>query len=480
MNKLYIISIIAAATMMVSCGDDFLNPVPTAQVSAAGFYQTQSQIEAGVVNMYDGIQGDNSTGSNDNRSVQVEFYLTEMMSDNTKTKSSEGEAASFECYKLQSTNGIVTDYYRSMYDIIFRANTILAVMDTTTVAFSEGKAAQYEAEARFVRAYAYFNLVRLFGDVPLVDRVIGVTSDEDKSSSFTRVATSQIYDLIVSDLNNAIGGLDNTYRTRASKAGAQAMLAKVHLTLGNYSEARTLCESVVMSGDYSLETNFKDIFYNEANDEVIFSVGYLQDVTNDSQNFSAEWLNAVGRTTGVNYVTNEAKAALDAFGGNRTKYSYRIDDKQPTFHQVVKYLPNGDENLDIPEVSDNPTLAGNDWIVIRYADVLLMHVEAIMGENASTADGAAVASFQAVRDRAGLTTPISSVSKQELLDERRVELAFENQRFFDLKRFGVALEVLSEYSANNGYGFTGTDLLLPIPQREINLSDGVLQQNPGY
>ena len=119
-------------------------------------------------------------------------------------------------------------------------------------------------------------------------------------------------------------------------------------------------------------------------------------------------------------------------GGNRTLYSYRIDSDQPTQNQVVKYIPNGDESLGIDPTSGDPTLAGNDWIVLRYADVLLMHVEAIMAGGASTADPAALGSFQKVRDRAGLTDAVASISKEELLNERRVELAFENQRWYDL------------------------------------------------
>jgi len=471
MKKLYIISILAISMAMMSCGEDFLSPSPTDSISEAGFYETQGQLEAGVINMYDGIQGDNSTGTNDNRSVQIEFYMAEMLSDNTKTKSSEGEAAQFENYSVEATNGIVTDYYRSMYDIIFRANTVLENIDVATT-----KKAQFEGEAKFVRAYAYFNLVRIFGDVPLIDKVIDPLETEQQ---FTRVASSEIYNLIVSDLTTAAANLDNRFKNRASRGAAQALLAKVQLTLGNYSEARTLCESV-MGTDYALEANFKDIFFSEGNSEVIFAVGYVSDDTNDSQNFSAEWLNAVGRTTGVNYVTEEAKAALDALGGNRTEFSYRQDALQTEFNQVVKYIPDGDDNLGITAVSSNPTLAGNDWIVIRYADVLLMHVEAIMAGGANTVDGAAIASFQTVRDRAGLTSPVSEVTKQQLLDERRVELAFENQRFFDLKRFGLAVDVLTEYSTNNGYTFSGTDLLLPIPQREINLSNGLLSQNPGF
>jgi hypothetical protein len=341
---------------------------------------------------------------------------------------------------------------------------------------SASTATAFEAEAKFIRAYTYFNLVRLYGDIPLVDHVIGPL---EKDIAFTRVASSSIYDLIVSDLETAVSGLDNSYKSRASKAAAQALLAKVHLTLGNYSDAQLLCEAVMGSG-FSLESNFKDIFYNELNDEIIFAIGYIGDNTDDSQNFSAEWLNAVGRTSGVNYVTAEAKEALDALGGDRTAYSYRVDTTQPSQHQVVKYLPNGDENLGIDPTSGDPTLAGNDWIVLRYADVLLMHVEAILAGGTSITSSNALASFQKVRDRAGLTDVVTSISKQELLDERRVELAFENQRFFDLVRFGVAQEVLSAYSTDNSYSFSSTDLLLPIPQREINISNGLLTQNPGY
>lgn len=475
--KIYSFLILLSGLALVSCSEDYLSPSPTAAVGATDYYKTEAQLEAGVISMYDAIQGVNilaNTNVNNNHSVQFEYYLTEMRSDNTKTKSSEGEAAQFENYSIESTNGIVTDYYRSCYDIIFRANTVLENLDVA----SGSTAAKFEGEAKFVRAYAYFNLVRLFGDVPLVDRVIAPL---DTDVQFTRVSTSEIYNLIVSDLDVAAKSLDNTYKTRASKSAAEALLAKVHLTLGNYNEARTLCESVMGAG-FSLESEFKDVFYSEGNNEVLFAVGYESDNSNDSQNIGAEWLNAVGRTSGVNYVTDEAKAILDEKGGNRTAYSYRQDALQAQFNQVVKYLPNGDAALGISPVSSDPTLAGNDWIVLRYADVLLMHVEAILnaGNGVSTTDPAALASFQEVRDRAGLTDAVSSITKEELLDERRVELAFENQRFFDLVRFGVAAEVLSQFSADNGYTFSGTDLLLPIPQREINLSNGLLSQNPGY
>ena len=130
--------------------------------------------------------------------------------------------------------------------------------------------------------------------------------------------------------------------------------------------------------------------------------------------------------------------------------------------------------------SQNPELAGNDWIVLRYADVLLMHVEAIMAGSNQTSATAALSSFQKVRDRAGLTDAVTEITVDDLLLERRIELAFENHRLFDLIRLGRAQSVLSAYSDLNGFGFSSTDLLLPIPQNEVNLSNGVMSQNPGY
>ncbi len=471
MKKIRNITLFLFAVAVTACSDDFLSPEPISAISGENYYSNDQEIEKGVINMYDGLQGVNDTQSNSNHGTQVEYQVTEMRSDNTRTKSSEGEPAQFESFNVATTNGVVLDYYRSSFNVIFRANVVLENLDNASATARP----KFEGEAKFVRAYTYFQLVRLFGDLPLIDRVV---LPLETDIQFTRVPTSTIYDLIVSDLEFAVNNLDNSNKSRASKAAAQALLAKVNLTLGNYTAAQQLCEEVMSSG-FSLQDSFKDVFYNERNSEIIFAIEYEGDLQADSQNFSAEWLNAVGRSSGLNYLTAEAKDALDAFGGNRTMYSYRQDSEQPTQYQVVKYLPNGDASLGIEPTSGNPTLAGNDWIVMRYADVLLMHVEAILAGGDQTSVASALNSFNTVRRRAGMPE-VSTVTKQELLDERRVELAFENQRLFDLIRFGVAQEVLSKFSSDNGYGFQSTDLLLPIPQAEIGLSKGVLKQNPGY
>lgn len=473
MKNISKIAVLLILVIFTACEDTFLSPDPTGVITSSNFFSNDTEIESAIINMYDGIQGVNSTRTDDNHGIMYEYFLTEMRSDNTETKSSEGEDAQFESFSVEATNGRVANYYDSYYNIIYRANLVLENLEVA----SADKKGAFEGEAKFVRAYAYFNLVRLFGDIPLVDHVISPT---DADVSFTRVPTAQVYELIESDLQTAIANLDNTYKGRASKAAAQALLAKVYLTQGaNYDLAQGLCEDVMSSG-FSLEPNFKDVFYNELNDEIIFAIEYIGDIVDDSQNFSAEWLNAVGRTSGVNYVTANAREALDAMGGNRTMYSYRQDALQNEKYQVVKYLPNGDSNLGISPTSSDPQKAGNDWIVLRYADVLLMHVEAIMAGAAETSSSTAINSFMQVRNRAGITDDVTTITKEDLLNERRVELAFENHRFFDLVRFGMAQDVLSAFSAETGGSFSATDLLLPIPQREINLSKGLLTQNPGY
>lgn len=471
------------AAIMTSCdADEFLNPLPDTVIVEDTFFQTDADVESGIFGIYDALQGVNSnTESSDtdfNRGVQFEHLLTEHRSDNTRNQTLEGSKADFHRYLIQPTNTESEDYYASMYSIIFRANNMLSFIDIA----DESNQARYTVEAKFLRAYAYFNLVRLYGDVPLVTDVVLAS---DTESTFTRVSEELIYAQIVEDLQEAAGVLDNTFKSRASRAAAQALLAKVYLTqpTRNYAAAQQLCEAIINSGEFSLQENFSDVFYDELNSEIIFAIEYAFGNPNESQSFSAEFTSTVraGSDDGQNIVENNLIADLQAFGGTRSEVSFITF---PTRSEVTKFLPEGsDISVFPPTYGDNARNAGNDYIALRYADVLLMHVEAAIGAGTSTSNASVISSFQQVRDRAFPDTApntISSVSKDELLLERRVELAFENQRFFDLIRFGVAEEVLSAYAADNEYSFTATDLLLPIPSREINLSRGLLTQNPGY
>jgi hypothetical protein len=486
----YLIFAITGVAMFVSCNtDEFLNPLPDSAIVADSFFESDEDVEAGLIGIYDALQGVNenteSSSIRFNRGVQLEYLLTEHRSDNTRSKTLEGSRADFHRYIVEPDNVQSEDYYQSMYEIIFRANNVLKYVDKADASNIQ----KYAAEAKFLRAYAYFNLVRLYGAVPLVTEVVGA---DDKEALFTRIEIATVYEQIVSDLQEGVTYLDNTHKSRASKAAAQGILAKVYLTqpTPNYTGAKQLCEDIINGGGFALEANFRDVFYNELNNEIIFAVQYLSGNPDESQGFSSEFTSykRQGRQDGLNIVNTNLVEDFILSGGNRTAESYAAfgDDANlpiPENAEVIKFLPDGSDISDpnLPTYGGAPANAGNDWIILRYSDVLLMHAEAIMA-GGDTSDGSAINSYMEVRVRAGfdpITDRPAVLTKDALLLERRVELAFENHRFFDLLRFGVAHEVLGAHAAAMGYtSYNIRRLLLPIPAREINLSDGLLTQNP--
>lgn len=483
MKYIKYILLVGIGIMFHSCDDEFLNPLPDSAIVVDGFFSSDADVLAGIIGIYDAIQGVNENTETNitraNRGLQFEYMLSEMRSDNTRTATLEGTKADFHRYRVDPNNIQSEDMYQSMYEVIFRANNVLDFMDVA----DEANRSSYTAEAKFLRAFAYFKLVRLFGEVPLVTSVTGPTEND---LLFTRVSTDKVYSQIVSDLEEAASNLDNTYKSRASKAAAQGLLAKVYLTQPSpdYSAAQQLCESIVTSGEFSLEANFNDVFYDELNNEILFAIQYESGNTLESQSFSSEFTATVrqGREDGHNMVNDNLVAVFQSIGGNRTETSYW---NTGTWIEVAKFLPEGsDITVTPPTYGPSPRDAGNDVIVLRYADVLLMHAESILAGGTSTNDGAAIDSYMAVRERAGFDAVAdrpTSLSRDALLDERRVELAFENQRFYDLLRFGVADPILSAHAAEMGYSsYNARQLLLPIPAREINLSGGLLTQNPGY
>ncbi len=472
----------------VSCdSEEFLNPIPDSVIVEENFYKTDEDVVSGIIGIYDAIQGINenheSSAIRFNRGVQLEYLLTEHRSDNTRSKTLEGTRADFHRYRVDADNIQSADYYQSMYEIIFRANGVLNNVDVADT----NNQAKYSAEAKFLRAYAYFNLVRLYGSVPLVTKVVLPTEDE---LLFTRVEVAKVYEQIVADLQDGVTNLDNTHKSRASKSAAQGLLAKVYLTqpTPNYTEATKLCQDVISNSGLSLVSNFRDVFYNELNNEIIFAIQYIPVNPLESQGFSSEFTSykRQGRQDGLNIVNPNLVRDFIAAGGNRGAVSYAAfgDDASldvPEDAEVIKFLPDGSDISDTsnPTYGANAGLAGNDWIILRYADMLLMHAEAILAGGDSTNDANAIDSYMKVRERAGITTRPSVLTKDSLLLERRVELAFENHRFFDLLRFGVADDVLSKHAEEKGYSSYNTRrLLLPIPSREINLSGGLLKQNP--
>ena len=437
------------------CTEEDLNLQPISEVGDNGFYRNTAEVEGGVIAIYDGLQN-----------VPLrEFALTEMRSDNSQTRNSEGDWAEFEDYRVQPTNTALAQYWTANYNVIFRANRVLERLEAVTEADLQ---TQFEGEARFARALAHFNLLRAFGDVPLITSVI-LPTDED---AFARTDRETVLDAIIADFETAAGQLPAAGEItfgRATTGAASAMLGKALLTKGDFDAAETALRRVIDSGNYGLQNDYNDVFYNEGNDEVIFAIRYLDDDANEGQDFSFEFT-VGGRVAGLNYPTDDFRAGVE---------------EADTIRPLTYYAPNApEENGKFVTRSADGRLAGNDWIVIRYADVLLMLSEAILSGNDATGSLDAIRAYNQVRARAGLPTLAvdgsATLTKDALLNERRYELSFENHRFYDLVRFGRAQEVLSAFAALNGNSFGATDLLLPIPQAEINVSQGRLSQNPGY
>lgn len=471
MKVKYSIVLIIFSVVAVSSCDDYLEPEPISFISQEFYFANDDQLDVGILNIYDGLQGDNDQQITGFRSTQIEYMLIEMRSDNARARGG-GDATSdfqqFEVYEVNTNNIIVQNYYESMYNVIFRTNVILDNLASA----SDERRGEFEGEAKFVRAYVYFQLVRLFGPVPMPLRVI--SPDDDAEIAFTRVATDVVYGQIVDDLQVAVENLDNTFKTRASKAAAQALLAKVYLTMAAdgqtalYEEARLLCDAIITSGQYELLDDYEEIFTNEKNNEIIFAIDYIENNQLTSQNFSWETSDLGDRR--LNYTTENIRSVWDE--REETVRDVRLSSVIDGQFMNTKYSTNN---------ASGPLQSGNDWIVLRYADVLLMYVEAVLAGSDVTNNATAISNYDQVRNRAGFFEASLSITKDELLEERRMELSFENQRFFDLIRFNEAINILSAHSEATGGSFQNSDLLLPIPQNERNLAGDInMPQNPGY
>ena len=452
--------ILALAVSIISCKKEVLDLEPISEIGSGEFYQTSEDLELATIAIYDALQ----------LIPLREFALTEMRSDNTRTKSSEGIWAEFENYTIQPTNQQVGDYWTANYNVIFRANKILENLDVVTETDLRN---QLEGEAKFNRAYAHFNLVNGYGDVPLVDKVLTIDESGNLDSEyFDRDPVADVMAFIIQDLIDASALLPASSAMdfgRATSGAAQALLAKVYLTNGEHGLAEGILSALIASNEYALEADYSDVFYSEGNGEIIFAIPYLNDDLFESQDFSFE-MTAGGVRSGLNYLTDDFIANMNPLDTARGKVLQNPDNAE----EVGKFLTS----------SSNVRLCGNDWIVLRLADVYLMHTEAIMAGFPATQNIDAITSYNMVRSRAGLSTIATDgsgeVTLEMLLDERRYELAFENHRFYDLVRTGQAQTILTDFATSEGYIFTSTDLLLPIPQGEINVSNGLLTQNPGY
>lgn len=354
-------------------------------------------------------------------------------------------------------------FYTAMYKSILSANNVI---ENSTDATEIG-------EAKFLRALSYFKLVQVFGDVTIN---LSAAPDLTDTSILARQPASEVYSsVIIPDLQDAISALDVEINNgRASKFAAQGLLGKVYVTMGNFSSAEPHLAAVVngaASAGLSLKENFSEIFGAEnevENSEIIFSTQVSSSITDEYTFGSDFWNWFVGDDSKSDFpVDPDLVAAFDAVANDTLEGGdiRRMVTLGPEEMTAVKFPKEGGLG------------AEHDWIELRLADVILLYAETLNENGAAPAD--VLGLLDPIRTRAGLmvldpaTINTQALVREAILDERRLELAFEGQRWFDLVRTGTVDQEIGETVNSNYYVF-------PVPVSEILATDGVITQNAGY
>jgi hypothetical protein len=498
---------------------------PISNIGVDAFYRNYEETRAALTGSYNGLQ----------KPLEFEWMLTDLRADNSKQGVANSSAAinfefnELDMYTLNSAHDKVYQYWLVTYKNIRSINYVLKSLGVTyaggqttvgegTAKMNQQQKNQLAGEALFLRAYHYFNLVRLYGDVFLITEPV----DPEQSKKITRTPLADCYQFITADLMAAKDLLSqapyststNAEAGRATSWAAKALLAKVYLTTNRASAALPLLDDVISNSGHGLLPSFSDVFSinNEMNREILFAVRFKAGgfglgnlMANNFAPTSSGSAIVNGDGSGYNFPTNDldvtyktpATGAADARKAvTMAKYSSKLYVKKFISPVLVKFD------------------AENDFPVLRFPDVLLMKAEALgFGTTA-------VNLINEVRTRAGAADYVSgdfntgfykypadgsanAITTQAqfltaLLNERRLEFAFENQRFFDLVRTGQAIAVIKNHYAlefDSHYkayrpaftlaelqsNLTAEKLLLPIPQRELDANDQIkIVQNPGY
>jgi hypothetical protein len=432
---------IALVALLAAC-DSPLDVDPTNAIPGSGYSDARA-LQLGVNGAYASLKA----------SALYSRELTafpELYADNlefTGTYTTDGEVGNRNIFP---TNVAIRDAWRGSYQGINRANTVLAAIPEVGD-LTAAQAEQFGGEMRFVRALNHFNLVRYFGGVPVITEPTSGISEKD---FVERNTEEQVYTQIETDLTEAIELLPPTKNIgHATKGAAEALLVRVYLELGRWADARDLATTVIEDRGYELMPAFADIFATKNSKESILEIQY----SSIDSNAQAFWY--FPQSAGGRRGFAPTEALFDAYEADDERRDATIAQTADGALYGRKYfrVANGDDNV----------------IVLRLAEMYLARAEA----NARLgADPALVrADIDAVRERAGLAPlDVGVVAEEDLitaiLQERRVELAMEGHRFFDLRRTGRAPAVLN---------INTNRLLFPIPQaeRDVNVKLG---QNPGY
>lgn len=491
-NRWCIMPVLLLVVSLSACKKDFLDRRPQGRFTdediPAGSYDSK------VFAAYALLR---TNGFNDHLYLGIHSYRSDESIKGSTPADGAAHGEMYDEFKYNATNGGIQTYWTDHYALIIAANEIIHDIDSLNL--TDPSPIINRAEAKFLRAFAYFDLVRTFGEVPLVDFKIYAASDVNVAKS----PASAIYTLIDSDLEEAAANLpvswDLQYQGRLTRGAALALHARAYLFRSNWAAALGKARSVIDLNRYGLVTSYGSQF-REGGENGPESIFEIQAFFSQTLDFGIMYSNVQGV---------RGAGAWDLGWGWNTPSQTLVDEYEagdPRRVETILYSGQVDplygervpEGLARPywnkKIYTNPTQRATlnnrfgRWMnhrIIRYADVLLMAAEAAneLGGAQNTQD--ALGWLEMVRARARgtnsailprVTTTDQVELRNALRHERFVELAMEEQRFYDLVRWGIDIDVLRD----EGYDYQEKHRLLPLPQAEIDKSGGTLVQNPDY
>ncbi|MFT4093851.1 MAG: RagB/SusD family nutrient uptake outer membrane protein [Niabella sp.] len=499
--------ILAGATIFIlnACTKD-LEQTPVSSVVTSNFYTNANDFTQAVTGVYSGLT---------NYPDQL-LWMGELRSDNiVATSDGNRDWQGINDFSPDlSTTAFIVSAWDDNFNSIYNANVVLQALDEKGDNIGDDSLkTRFTAEVRFLRAFYYFQLLRLYGQLPIIDKVYSST----EVTTIGRSSVSDVYDFIIADLEYAIDNLPSSYTGanigRATQWAAKGLLGLVYLTKsgptydingpglnsGEYDEALAQFNDIINNGPFSFLSDFPSIFSytNENNAEVIFDVQFM--TTSNGADYpsqlvpSSYWtglgLTAYGNGYGsatynisdnlLESYTNSAGDYTDTRDTFSIQHSYATSSTTTTTTDpfIKKYI-------DLSNIGTDRADWPINFIVMRYTDVLMMKAECIL--NGASGTQAEVNSIVAqVRERAGIPALTSDVTLSDLMEERRREFLGEGLRWNDLIREGMAVSTMNAWRTSDDLTSSIDEvvanyLIYPVPQAELSAAPGLYTQNPGY
>ncbi|WP_294232782.1 RagB/SusD family nutrient uptake outer membrane protein [uncultured Chryseobacterium sp.] len=474
MKKIFLSLVLLAAS--IGCKDDYLDVDQPGRIQAASFFTTQDDAMQATSAIYSALR------SWENSAFPAQFVFG-VPADDVEKGSNPGDASfinAYDQFTYTASDGGVEGYWIGQWQFVNRCNQVLT--NVPNINMDATLKNRLLAEARMLRAYFYFNLVRIYGGVPIFDGL-----PADKNYNIPRNSVDEVYNFIISDLSAAAAVLPQAYPAsdlgRVTKGAALGLLSKVYLYKKDWQKAYDTSNQVIALG-YSLDPNFNHLFRpaGEFGSESVFEVN-CQCSTEFGGSQYAE-VQGVRNQFGWGFFTPSSalESAFETGDIRKELTILREGETTPEGDLIHKGDPQAGNSWNqkayVP-TSLNNSACGYGSIqnirILRFAEILLINAEAANELGNTTT---AITNLNKVRTRAGLagtTATTQPALRTAIWRERRVELAMEGDRFVDLVRTGQAATVLAPY------GFkAGKNEVFPIPLNSINQSSGVLTQNPGY